>query len=90
MTNQLEALREEAAQIIGLLTATGNTGLVLDKTADFFDDMFRQLEASPLAVKLPPSFDYEHDDLVAVIPVMEAGKVKAALRAAGITVQGDE
>lgn len=48
------------------------------------------LEASPLAVKLPPIFWYEHDDLSADVPVMDARKVKAAIRAAGGTVSKGE
>lgn len=46
MKAEIVAVREEAAQIIGLLTASGCAGLVLDKTADFFDDMFMKLEAA--------------------------------------------
>lgn len=46
--------------------------------------------ASPLAVKLPPIFWYEHDDLSADVPVMDARKVKAAIRAAGGTVSEGE
>lgn len=45
----IEAVREEAAQVIGLLTATCSDGVVLDKVADFFDDMFQQLEAAQRA-----------------------------------------
>lgn len=41
----IDALRSEAANIIGLLTAAGHEALSLDKTADFFDDVFRLLEA---------------------------------------------
>jgi len=41
----IAALRSEAANIIGLLTASGHETFSLDKTADFFDDVFRLLEA---------------------------------------------
>lgn len=41
----IDALRSEAANIIGLLTAAGHETFSLDKTADFFDDVFRLLEA---------------------------------------------
>lgn len=46
-----------------------------------------QLQASTLVVKLPPIFMYEHDDLSADVPVMDARKVKAAIRAAGGKVE---
>lgn len=38
---------------------------------------------------LPPTFWYEHDDLSSDVPVMNARKVKNAIRAAGIGVKGD-
>lgn len=44
-TTDIAALRSEAANIIGLLTAEGHQSFTLDKTADFFDDVFRLLEA---------------------------------------------
>jgi len=46
-----------------------------------------ELEAREFVVTLPKEFDYEHDDLVAIIPVMEALKVRKAIRAAGGTVK---
>lgn len=49
-----------------------------------------ELEARPLCVKLPPIFWYEHDDLSHDVPVMDARKVKKAIRAAGGTVEGSE
>lgn len=44
-TTDISALRSEAANIIGLLNAAGHETFSLDKTADFFDDVFRLLEA---------------------------------------------
>ncbi|WHZ42184.1 hypothetical protein QNM34_07875 [Rahnella bonaserana] len=44
-TTDIKALRSEAANIIGLLTAEGHQSFSLDKAADFFDDVFRLLEA---------------------------------------------
>lgn len=44
-TTDIKALRSEAANIIGLLTSEGRQSFTLDKTADFFDDVFRLLEA---------------------------------------------
>lgn len=41
----IAALRSAAANIIGLLTAAGHETFSLDKAADFFDDVFRLLEA---------------------------------------------
>lgn len=47
----MAALRSEAANIIGLLTAAGHETFSLDKTADFFDDVLRLLEAERQKVK---------------------------------------
>lgn len=44
-TTDIKALRSEAANIIGLLTAEGHQSFSLDKAADFFDDVFRLLES---------------------------------------------
>jgi len=44
-TTDIKALRSEAANIIGLLTTEGHQSFTLDKAADFFDDVFRLLEA---------------------------------------------
>lgn len=93
MTKQLEALHEEAAQIIGLLTATGSSGLVLDKAADFFDDMFRQLEASQLAVKLPrvaAVMWHLSDQAKHRTTAENVNDVLDAIRATGGKVQGGE
>lgn len=44
--SDIHALRSEAASIIGLLTTEGHQTFTLDKVADFFDDVFRELEAA--------------------------------------------
>ncbi|MFQ6279784.1 hypothetical protein [Yersinia enterocolitica] len=44
--SDIPALRSEAANIIGLLTAEGHQTFTLDKVADFFDDIFRKFEAA--------------------------------------------
>ncbi|WP_459176931.1 hypothetical protein [Ewingella americana] len=44
-TTNTVALRSEAASIIGLLTSEEHQSFTLDKLADFFDDVFRLLEA---------------------------------------------
>lgn len=43
--SDIQALRNEAANIIGLLTAEGHQTFTLDTVADFFDDVFRKFEA---------------------------------------------
>lgn len=49
----------------------------------------RIAELEARTVTLPPAFAYEHDDLSSDVPVMDARKVKKAIRAAGIGVKGD-
>lgn len=46
MNKHIEVLRSEAANIIGLLTVDGHQTFILDKTADFFDEVFRAIEAA--------------------------------------------
>ncbi|HHG9960349.1 TPA: hypothetical protein ACPZLH_001525 [Yersinia enterocolitica] len=54
MDKHIEVLRSEAANIIGLLTVDGHQTFTLDKTADFFDEVFRAIEAA----------EKERDDLL--------------------------
>ncbi|MEJ3963065.1 hypothetical protein [Citrobacter braakii] len=87
---------------LGLLTATGRAsalGLrfvsehVQRETKRLKDELKaaekRIAELEARTVTLPPTFWYEHDDLSSDVPVMNARKVKNAIRAAGIGVKGD-
>lgn len=49
----------------------------------------RIAELEARTVTLPQTFWYEHDDLSSDVPVMNARKVKKAIRAAGIGVKGE-
>jgi hypothetical protein len=56
-----------------------------------YQQRIAELEAAAVKpVKLPPVFWYEHDDLSRDVPVMDARKVKKAIRAAGGSVVGSE
>ncbi|MGB8663883.1 MAG: hypothetical protein WCD24_03840 [Serratia inhibens] len=61
------------------------------KRAEAAEKRIAELEAKlAIPVRLPRTLWYEHDDLPREIPVLEKGKVKAAIRAAGFKCEGDE
>lgn|GEM_PF-5621553 len=79
----IAALRSEAANIIGLLTTEGHQSFTLDKAADFFDDVFRLLEAErQRAENWSVSFENERlraDKLAAHIEALKGDQVPVAL-----------
>lgn len=98
MTINKQALREAAQEEIMLRSVSDTSNAWQDEASPeavlaLLDELEaaekRIAELEARTVTLPQTFWYEHDDLSSDVPVMNARKVKKAIRAAGIGVKGE-